>query len=516
MSDVFGTDASETINLLDGVSNGADSIWGFGGNDTIFGLGGADTIKGGGGADTIDGGNGIDTVDYTDSDTGVIVNLELGMGDRGTAEGDTFANVENVTGSAGDDTLIGNGEANVLRGYAGDDTLKGGGGADTLAGGNDDDFLIGGAGADTLNGGSGIDTASYVDSNERVFVSLLDDTASEGDAQGDELNGIENLTGGGGNDTLAGDHGANVLTGNGGNDWLEGWGGSDILFGGDGVDVLNGGDGTDTLHGGDGNDWLDGMAGVDTMRGEAGNDTYLVDSAGDSIIEAAGQGTDYVRTSISYALTANVENLATTNAAGLSAINLTGNGLNNDIRGNDGDNAINGGAGADIMIAYNGNDIYTVDNFGDVVVEWMGDGNDTVYANLNGYTLHNNVEILSLNAGVALAGTGNAQDNQIYGNALDNVLNGGAGADDLSGLGGNDSFSFVAGEAHGDIVWDFTGNGAGVGDLLRFEGYGTLAQGASLTSLGGDQYQVTSADGLSSEAITVYGAIDIAQDIVFV
>ena len=80
MSDVFGTDASETINLLDGVSNGADSIWGFGGNDTIFGLGGDDRIKGGGGADTIDGGNGIDTVDYTDSDTGVIVNLVPGTG----------------------------------------------------------------------------------------------------------------------------------------------------------------------------------------------------------------------------------------------------------------------------------------------------------------------------------------------------------------------------------------------------------------------------------------------------
>ena len=79
------------------------------------------------------------------------------------------------------------------------------------------------------------------------------------------------------------------------------------------------------------------------------------------------------------------------------------------------------------MIAYDGNDIYTVDNFGDVVVEWMGDGNDTVYANVNGYTLHNNVEILSLNAGAALAGTGNAQDNQIYGNALNNLLNGGAG-----------------------------------------------------------------------------------------
>jgi Ca2+-binding RTX toxin-like protein len=98
----------------------------------------------------------------------------------------------------------------------------------------------------------------------------------------------------------------------------------------------------------------------------------------------------------------------------------------------------------------------------------------------------------------------------------DNVLDGGAGADELSGLGGNDTFSFVAGEAQGDVVWDFTGNGGGIGDLLRFDGFGTLAEGASCIALGGDQYQVTSADGLIVETITVYGAVDIGQDVVFV
>ena len=152
----------------------------------------------------------------------------------------------------------------------------------------------------------------------------------------------------------------------------------------------------------------------------------------------------------------------------------------------------------------------------DFVSEYLADGNDTVYANVNGYTLTDRIEILSLNAGAALAGTGNALDNEIYGNALDNVLNGGEGADELSGLAGNDTFSFVAGEAQGDVVWDFTGNGGGVGDLLRFAGYGSLADGASLTSLGDDLYEVTSADGLISETITVYGAVNIAQDVVFV
>jgi hypothetical protein len=65
------------------------------------------------------------------------------------------------------------------------------------------------------------------------------------------------------------------------------------------------------------------------------------------------------------------------------------------------------------------------------------------------------------------------------------------------------------------VVYDFTGNGAGVGDLLKFTGFGTLAGGASFTALGGSQYQVTSADGSITETITVYGAVDV-NDLVFV
>jgi Ca2+-binding RTX toxin-like protein len=163
-----------------------------------------------------------------------------------------------------------------------------------------------------------------------------------------------------------------------------------------------------------------------------------------------------------------------------------------------------------------GDDTYVVDSFGDTVMELAGEGSDLVYALVNGYTLTSHVENLSLNLGAALSGFGNALGNDIYGNALDNVLDGRGGADELSGLGGNDTFAFKAGEAQGDVVYDFTGNGAGVGDLLKFEGFGTLAQGASLTALGGSQYRVASADGTIQESITVFGSVDIAQDVVFV
>jgi Ca2+-binding RTX toxin-like protein len=68
VASVTGTDASETLDRADGVTDNADTILGLGGNDTIFGLGGSDYIKGGGGADRINGGGGIDTASYSDSE----------------------------------------------------------------------------------------------------------------------------------------------------------------------------------------------------------------------------------------------------------------------------------------------------------------------------------------------------------------------------------------------------------------------------------------------------------------
>src|SRR5207244_993543 len=123
MANVFGTVNSDWIDAADGVTNGNDTIFGFGGDDWIFGLGGNDTIKGGGGADYIDGGIGIDTADYSDSSVGVIVSLLNGQGHGGTAEGDTLVNIENLTGSSHDDLLVGDGGANELSGDGGNDIL---------------------------------------------------------------------------------------------------------------------------------------------------------------------------------------------------------------------------------------------------------------------------------------------------------------------------------------------------------------------------------------------------------
>ena len=96
-------------------------------------------------------------------------------------------------------------------------------------GGNGKDVLVGGADGDRLDGGAGIDTASY-EGSSGVIIDLSQGIAQGGDAEGDQLIGIENLIGSDYQDTLIGDSGNNVL---------EGGGGSDLLMGGAGRDTAS-------------------------------------------------------------------------------------------------------------------------------------------------------------------------------------------------------------------------------------------------------------------------------------
>ena len=113
-----------------------------------------------------------------------------------------------------------------------------------------------------------------------------------------------------------------------------------------------------------------------------------------------------------------------------------------------------------------------------------------------------------------LAGTGNALDNKLFGNTGDNTLDGGAGADRLTGGAGNDTFVFNVGEADGDIVVDFAGNGAGAGDALQFVGYGV---GATFTQNDATHWQVNYTGGASHEIITFANGASIdPTDFIFV
>ena len=184
----------------------------------------------------IDGGEGTDWSSYLSSVEGVNVSLanvkdEEGFvigHEGGHAAGDRLKNIENLGGSNFDDILTGDHENNSLRGLDGDDILKGGRG---------NDYLLGEKGADTIDGGEGEDWSSYITSENEVTVSLANRRDADGyivghiggDAEGDRLKNIENLSGSDFGDTLTGDDSDNILWGGKGEDRLTGRGGSDIF-----------------------------------------------------------------------------------------------------------------------------------------------------------------------------------------------------------------------------------------------------------------------------------------------
>jgi Ca2+-binding RTX toxin-like protein len=109
---------------------------------------------------------------------------------------------------------------------------------------------------------------------------------------------------------------------------------------------------------------------------------------------------------------------------------------------------------------------------------------------------------------------GSAFNDNIFGNGLANVLDGGTGADSLFGRGDDDTFVFRRGQAGGDTVIDFAGNGAAAGDTLQFIGYGP---GASFTQIDASHWQINSGDGLTHETITLQsGAAVHATDVLLV
>jgi serralysin len=284
--------------------DGNDHLDGGAGDDVLSGEGGNDTLIGGTGLNALDGGSGVDTTNYAASAAGMFVTIGSGGVGNGIAfslDGlisDALVSIENVTGSSSADQIIGSTAANVLFGGGGNDTLDGR------------------AGSDVLNGSFGSDTATYVASAAGVVVDLAAGTGTGGDANGDTLISVENLIGSNSIDALYGSSAANTL---------------------------------------------DGRGGADLLIGRGGNDIYIVDNASDAVLESAGEGSDEVRTSVSYALATNqsVETLRTTNEAGTTTINLTGNNVANLIVGNNGNNAINGGGGADTLIGARGVDTLT-------------------------------------------------------------------------------------------------------------------------------------------------------------
>lgn len=345
----------------------------------LEGLDGNDTLIGGAVSNTLDGGEGDDTYIVGSALNVIVEAAEGGIDTIRASIGyslDLAPNVENlvmtgvtainIKGSDLANAITGNSAANVIDGGIGNDTLSGEGGNDTLVGGAGDDTVLGGigndliiggdgAGDDVYDGGSGIDTVKFTGATKDVKVDLSAGIADGEEIGHDLLAGIENVTGGSGNDTLTGDGFANILLGNGGND------------------VLSGGEGNDTLTGGDGNDVIDGGLGNDKLTADGGT------VAGAGASDTVSYASILTDVTVNLALTT----LQNTKGAGKDTLlgfeNLTGGAGNDVLTGNAKANIIDGGAGNDVLTGAAGNDTLTGGD-GNDLFKFLnaGGGNDTI------------------------------------------------------------------------------------------------------------------------------------------
>ncbi len=382
-----------------------------------------------------------DTVTYGGlSGTNIKVDLLNASLNSGAAAGDSFVNIENITGTLLGDEIYGTLGANVFDGGSGADKLFGRDGNDTLNGGADDDQIRGGSGDDLTNGGTGFDTMTGNGGN---------DTMDGGDNDDRMLGGIGNdvMFGGAGNDKMAGNAGDDQIDGGTGADTITGGAGEDTIVGGDGNDIIRAGGDSDTIDAGLGNDFIFGGNGTNAIDGGGNIDTvsYLGVSSPTSIgvfIELDTSALDPVTTALPTLddddMIANVEN-----AIGSSGDDkVYGNAVGNALSGSSGDDFIFGRGGADQLSGGTGQDsfVYTavqVEN--DKIVDFSA-GNDKIMIQssaFSGINASNILASLTINAGGAPAASPAPQF--IFDNA-------GAGA--------------------GQLTFDADGNGAGAEVLL--------------------------------------------------
>jgi Ca2+-binding RTX toxin-like protein len=527
-----GNDGNDIING----GGGNDWLHGGGDNDKIYGgddeLGdylnggwGVDTLIGGVGADTFDGGGTgyYDYVTYENSKAGIKIDFTVVNGHTGDAAGDTYAFINEITGTNHNDTLIGadgnTGDPssgwNIFHGGGGNDIIRGGhgygiftGGAgnDTITGGMHEDTLYGNEGADELNGGGGNDTY-YIDNLDKVVDGGgIADTAYI--TTSGPIGFKYDLTSTGIDIAIVQNDLANVWV-------IASAGGTKIT----GNDLAN---------------TLQGAAGADTLTGGLGSDVYIVTSSNDLVVETSNAGLAGIDKVIasgvtSYTLTANVENLEA--AAGTFNIDLYGNELGNTIIGNDGVNTIDGGSnndsldggrgndslvggigddtlqgglGNDTMVGGAGADTYYVSHSHDFIEENFGQGHDIVYTT-SSYKLSDNLEdlsVLSADSENPINLTGNDIKNTITGNNGVNSIDGAGGDDKLIGGGGDDILrggsgidTLVGGDQNDTYYVDreddkiTEGNGAN-------SGHDTVYTTSSYTL--SDNVEDLSADGLNS------------------
>ncbi|MFS2024119.1 DUF4347 domain-containing protein [Massilia sp. CT11-137] len=434
-----------TLALVGGTVNN-DRLAGTAGADSMTGGAGDDVLVGSAGNDTMDGGaNGAygDTVDYSAGPAGVSVNLAAGTARDNWGNTDTLTGIEHITGSAFADTLVGSAGQNWFRP---------------------------GKGNDTVNGGGGDDVVMYEGITTSVTINLRTGVATGADVGTDTLTGIRNIHTGAGADIIQlSDQGGYVFA-RGGNDRITGGNASDTFFGGSGNDTIDGGAGRDTAN------YMD-----DTYDGTV---NVAVTGLGVKVNLATGIATD------NWGHTDTLLNIEDVSGSRFGDA-ITGNAVDNNLRGEDGNDTISGDAGSDWLDGGNGADSL----LGGLGFDQLtgGAGNDTLDggADRDRVTYFNDYgTIAPTGKGVIVnLATGSATDNwgntdklvsieDVSGSRYADTLTGNAADNSLNGDDGNDTIS-------GDAGSDWLDGGNGADSLLGGLGMDQLSGGAGNDTIDG-------------------------------
>ncbi len=477
------------------------------GGDSLVGLGGNDTLVGGPSSWADNWTNGFsrfrDWADYSAANGAVTVSLTANA-TSGAAGTDSLIGIENIQGSNGDDSILGNSDMNLLEGGLGNDTLVG-----------------------SNHGGMG-DIVGYGTATSGVTVSLLAGT-SNGAHGIDSLIGFEGILGGSGNDSLVG--GTSSRLAPDANQVHFGGGGDDTIVGGDTnvgnwdealymfatgsvtVDLVAG-----TTSGADGNDSL---ISIEFVRGSdfgdwlaVGSEQFAEGFGGNNTIVGLGTGAAASYHGISPVTVNMVTGTAihaggTDSLYGIDRVSVNGN---SSLLGNDNANYFDGTSWSahDTMDGGSGNDTLMGGRGDDSLIGGSGQDWASYARPIGGFVDWVNVD---LNTGIAIAvGFGNdtltgiegvlgSDGNDVLrGSARDETLAGANGNDVLDGGAGNDwvSYADVSGAVTVDLAAGVS-NGAGGNDsLTRFEG---IFGGNGDDSLLGNSLANTLAGGVGNDTL---------------
>ncbi|MDD3836055.1 MAG: hypothetical protein PHS42_11405, partial [Sulfurimonas sp.] len=526
-----GESKEDTLISIEDVvgSNYDDAIFGSSSTNYIEGMGGNDLIFSGGGINFIDGGDGSDKISYNAKDyknaagslqnTNYIdylnsidgINVTLGndfvmIRERNGANKDRLIdlvkNIEEVSGTKGNDYIRGTSKAEKFWGNDGDDYIRPGGGID---------YSWGGAGTDYIELYDDGLIAGYCIlklTDEGTIFHSQDATQrdagtwTEGYNAHGGINYAYEFEGFGGSnyaDTMFGNIHDNVLNGHGGDDIIHGIGGNNVIRGGSGADTIYGGDGADIIYGDADDDIIHGGAGDDTIYGYS---VYNWSITNKDTIDG-GEGFDTLNYSSAHhggfvldmkTLDANGYADVKFNAASSNGSNKAGSGAfddkikniesiigsrhNDEIRANDTGMTLDGWSGVDKLYGGAGNDTIIARNQTGEILDG-GSGSDTLklaqsvnFTNANASATNNitvsNFEVLDLGSTNYYA---RLNINQWNANNFEEIIGGGNTRLFLHSTNNDETFDFkdIDFSKFSGAIYTYGYNGADTVDLTKVE-----------------------------------------------